>query len=605
VRLPDIPGYEISRELGRGGMARVYQATQLKFGRQVALKVMLPHFAETPGAAERFLAEGRMTAGLNHPNILSMFDIGCHEAQYFLAAELLPGGTLSELAPSFFTLEHKLRTVRGIARGLGYAHAHQIVHRDIKPVNILFRDANQPVITDFGIAKALGEPYGVHTQTGTVLGTPHYMSPEQAQGLPLDGRSDWYSLGVVLFELLAGHKPFDAPDPIAILFKHLQDPIPELPDELGGLQPIVSKLMAKSRDARYQSANELVDALSPWINRSAALVIPSVSGVPTEPLHFYTCATPAAQPPLANTTPTQKMTEALPPAAASTQAEAMHAPAPRATSPYAAPVPMPMPATSLAQRWTVLSWPRLLLCSAVAILGLSWFLLQPPVVQRPAEQTLAQADGFAPDVQLLALVRTRIAAGELIEPEGNAALDLLENYLRERPSAPEALQLLQDIAEALVAKAKASIQADDRAAAFALLAKANQRFPNHAALQELSAELQLAIDRREASEAASSSTGGNQGDLLVRAQRLMDEGKRVYPPGDNAVVLLNQLLEKDANNAQALQLLQQIARDYERVARTWQSRGRNDFALQATTNGLAARPNDEALLQLKAELARP
>jgi serine/threonine-protein kinase PpkA len=203
-----VPGYRIVRLLGRGGMATVYLAVQESLGREVALKLLAPELAEDPIAAERFIREARTAARLEHRHIVGVHDVGKHESQPYLSMEYMPGDSI---AGGAMQPAEALQVVREIALALDHAHQKGVVHRDVKPENILRRNDGSCALADFGIARTT-EPGKPLTQEGMTVGTPHYMSPEQVQGLPLDGRSDLYSLGVVLYQLLTGELPFRGTD---------------------------------------------------------------------------------------------------------------------------------------------------------------------------------------------------------------------------------------------------------------------------------------------------------------------------------------------------------------------------------------------------------
>ena len=255
----DIPGYRILRPLGEGGMASVFLAVQESLDREVALKVMAPALSANAEFAERFLQEGQITAKLSHANLVTIYDIGSHGSVYYLAAEYIPGGTLRQrIDAGKLTVAQALDVAVDIARGLDYAHAKGIVHRDVKPGNVLFRADGTAVLADFGIAKAIGATGGM-TVAGSSIGTPDYMSPEQAQGGPLlDGRSDLYSLGAVLFEMLSGHQPYESSDPFTVALMHVTQPIPELPEKTAWLQPLVDSLMAKSPESRVGNGEQFI-----------------------------------------------------------------------------------------------------------------------------------------------------------------------------------------------------------------------------------------------------------------------------------------------------------------------------------------------------------
>ena len=255
-----IPGYRILRPLGEGGMASVFLAVQESLDREVALKVMAPALSANAEFTERFLKEGRITAALNHPNLVTVFDIGSHGSVYYLAAEYIPGGTLREKIQAGIRVGEALDVACDVARGLDFAHAKGFVHRDVKPGNILFKADGIAVLADFGIAKAMDAQSGA-TMAGASIGTPDYMSPEQARAEAVDGRSDLYSLGAVLFEMIEGRPPYEAGDPFTVALMHVTQAVPELSPEHHWLQPLIDALMAKMPEHRVASGEEFVQAL--------------------------------------------------------------------------------------------------------------------------------------------------------------------------------------------------------------------------------------------------------------------------------------------------------------------------------------------------------
>jgi serine/threonine-protein kinase PpkA len=252
-----IPGFRLIRMLGEGGMATVHLAVQESLDREVALKVMSPTLAANAAFCEQFMKEGRIAAKLTHPHLMTVHDIGEENGVYYLASEYLPAGTLRDRMEGIGVAE-ALEIACDVAAGLAYAHENGFVHRDVKPGNIMFRADGTAVLADFGIAKAI-KTAASQTMTGNqAIGTPDYMSPEQAQANPVDGRSDLYSLGAVLFECLAGHKPYRAGDPYTVALMHVTEPVPKLPDQLQWLQPLIDRLMAKNPDARFMNGDAFI-----------------------------------------------------------------------------------------------------------------------------------------------------------------------------------------------------------------------------------------------------------------------------------------------------------------------------------------------------------
>jgi beta-lactam-binding protein with PASTA domain/tRNA A-37 threonylcarbamoyl transferase component Bud32 len=254
--------YELNHLIARGGMAEVYRAHDRLLNRPVALKVLFPELSIDRSFVERFRREAQAAANLSHPNIVPVFDWGEDTGTYFIVMEFIDGRPLSSILKSAgpLTAERTADIGAHVAAALGYAHKHGVVHRDVKPGNVLITDDGQVKVTDFGIARAVNTEESL-TQTGAVMGTATYFSPEQAEGLGVDARSDIYSLGVVLFEMVTGRPPFLGESPVAVASKHVRDN-PPAPRELNPLIPptfeaIILKSMAKNPAHRYATAEDL------------------------------------------------------------------------------------------------------------------------------------------------------------------------------------------------------------------------------------------------------------------------------------------------------------------------------------------------------------
>jgi serine/threonine protein kinase len=272
-----VPGYEILRLLGSGGMSTVYLAVQRSLDRKVALKIMRRSGDSASDDARqmerRFLLEGRMMAKLSHRNIVAVYDIVSNESIAYIAMEYLGGGALSDRMRTGIALADAVSVIVQIAGALEFAHGHGVVHRDLKPANIMFRENGTPILTDFGIARYQDKQATRLTQTGMLVGTPTYMSPEQINGQEVDGRSDQYSLGILFYELLTGSPPFRGDTPIAVLMMHLTQPPPPLPDELRAFQDVFDRLLAKDRDARYANLSEFSTDLKSRVTDSDTLLM--------------------------------------------------------------------------------------------------------------------------------------------------------------------------------------------------------------------------------------------------------------------------------------------------------------------------------------------
>jgi serine/threonine protein kinase/beta-lactam-binding protein with PASTA domain len=254
--------YELVRKIARGGMAEVFAARDLLLDRQVALKVLFPELSVDPAFVERFRREAQAAASLSHPNIVSVYDWGEFERTYYIVMEFVDGRPLSQVLRTEGPLapERAALIAADVAAALSFAHRHGVVHRDVKPGNVLITDDNHVKVTDFGIARAANTQENL-TQTGAVIGTATYFSPEQARGDTVDARSDLYSLGVVLFEMVCGQPPFVADSPLSVAYKHVREDPPR-PRSLNpavppALEAIIGQALAKSPAARYQNAQEL------------------------------------------------------------------------------------------------------------------------------------------------------------------------------------------------------------------------------------------------------------------------------------------------------------------------------------------------------------
>ena len=254
--------YELNHLIARGGMAEVYRAHDRLLDRPVALKVLFPELSVDRSFVERFRREAQAAANLSHPNIVPVFDWGEDSGTYFIVMEFVDGRPLSSILKTAGPLaaDRTAEIAAPVAAALGYAHKHGVVHRDVKPGNVLITDDGQVKVTDFGIARAVNTEESL-TQTGAVMGTATYFSPEQAEGMGVDARTDIYSLGVVLFEMVTGRPPFLGDTPVAVASKHVRDHPPS-PRELNPSIPptfeaIILKAMDKNPDYRYATAEEL------------------------------------------------------------------------------------------------------------------------------------------------------------------------------------------------------------------------------------------------------------------------------------------------------------------------------------------------------------
>ncbi|MGB4688595.1 MAG: Stk1 family PASTA domain-containing Ser/Thr kinase, partial [Candidatus Nanopelagicales bacterium] len=266
--------YEIGAVIGRGGMAEVHEGRDLRLGRRVAIKILRPDLAKDPTFQARFRREAQSAASLNHPNIVAVYDTGQDTLSPegdngepavvvpYIVMEFVDGMTLRQIVASGRRLlpERALEITSGILSALDYAHRHGIVHRDIKPANVMLTRTGDVKVMDFGIARAINDVASTMTSASAVMGTAQYLSPEQARGEVVDARSDLYSTGVVLFELLTGKPPFTGDSAVAIAYQHVSE-MPAIPSTIDpGVSPeidaVVMRALAKRADDRYQSASD-------------------------------------------------------------------------------------------------------------------------------------------------------------------------------------------------------------------------------------------------------------------------------------------------------------------------------------------------------------
>ena len=304
--------YEVHRRLARGGMAEVFLARDQALDRPVAVKILFPEFATDPAFVERFRREAQAAANLSHPNIVGVYDWGSESGTYYIVMEYVEGQSLAEVIRSAGPLHPRraAEVIFEVAGALGFAHQRGVVHRDVKPGNVLISTSGVAKVTDFGIARALSSPDEDLTQAGSVMGTATYFSPEQAQGFQVDARSDLYSLGVVLYEILTGRPPFVGDSPVAIAYKHVQE-WPPRPSQFvsgvpTGLESVILRLLAKKPDQRYKSADDLRADLRRFLDGQTTLAEeelarPAAAAAVVAPVDNATIVNPVVVAPAATT----------------------------------------------------------------------------------------------------------------------------------------------------------------------------------------------------------------------------------------------------------------------------------------------------------------
>lgn len=524
-----IPGYKVIRQLGQGGTATVYLAIQNSFGREIALKVMSPLLNQDPTFAPRFAREARIVSQMHHASIVPVFDVGEHRRHHYLSMELLPGGDLRQrIVDGHCGPTAALGVMQAISSALEFAHRKGFVHRDIKPQNILFREDGTPVLTDFGIARAIDVGTSL-TAAGMFVGTPNYMSPEQVKGLELDGRSDLYSLGIVFYEMLTGSVPFQADSALSIALKHLSDPLPPLPPQLSMYQPFIDRLTAKDKDQRFANSTEVIRALStltdsphstlvrqpsgradgssrsnvgdrvlhakaprtarPWIPWTAAALVVVAIAAGTALMLPNRIADPQAVPPAANTTSMAANTST--PAASSPPIE----PETPAPDPAAAPADTPVasaPAMSTPPADTppVNAAPAKTPIRPAVAVESAQTREKKLAAERRVLEAAAAARRRQQIVALLADAQSSFDSGDLVHPSGDSAADHYRAILELQPQQPEAVAGLSRVTEALIAQAESARKANEVDQALQLLSDARSIRPDHPRIAKLQADLE-------------------------------------------------------------------------------------------------------------------
>jgi formylglycine-generating enzyme required for sulfatase activity len=495
-----VPGYTISKEIGVGGMATVYLAVQTSLEREVALKVMTPALVADPNFSRRFLMEARTLASLSHPNIVAVYDVGVTDQQlHYFSMQHLPGGDFAQRIKAGPPAPAEVaRVLAGVACALGFAHLRGFVHRDVSPANILFDASDNPVLTDFGIARAVTRTSRL-TNAGASVGTSHYMSPEQARGGNVDARSDLYSLGAVAYEALTGQPPFDGEDGFAIAYAHVFEPVPRLPPPLAAWQPLIDRALAKDPAARFPDSESFIAALEAvGAGAGFSVGLPSVrnTGVhaalppldPASAAPTVAVAAPGAGAPADAPEPPARAASRVPllavaaivlglaglGAAALMGGEgetppAAIAPPPAADAP-AAPVAAPAPRDAVAAPPQPAAGPLDAATDAADAAA------EDPEAARRAVETGVQD----PINALLALARADLAAQRLGNPPGRNALERnrlalrLAERVRAGADAARARQGLADTAAAYVELAERSLAAGDAKAFMDYLGRARE-----------------------------------------------------------------------------------------------------------------------------------
>ena len=517
----NIPGYTIHKEIGSGGMATVFLATQDSLGRDVALKVM--HEMESPHPEldsssteykDRFMHEGQDLASLQHPNIVTIHDISHSGETYYYAMELLKGGSLTDRMVTGVSLVDAFKIIIQIGSALECAHQNNIIHRDLKPSNILFRDKLTPVLTDFGIAKNTKRDTRI-TKTGALLGTPSYMSPEQCRGLPLDGRSDQYSLCILFFEMITGYLPFDATDSIAVAMKQVTEPVPRLPENLAALQPIIDIGMDKDPKRRFSSVAEFCRVLN------------EILGEDSLQDHMHEVTQKISVEGTSETHLNQQQTW-------------------QESSPLIEPSGLGMPTEdefwgkTRARPWLVV----LFFFATVGFAGHYYY----HEFWLKQQQPRTESDRFVP--VLMRKAERQVALSQLLEPVGNNAYETLMKVIELEPNHQPAIQMLDDVATTFEIEARDYLAKKEFEKVKTQLKKGFRFSPKHKGLLSVQQLLDEELNKIGNQEAVKKK--------LAKIEQLYQRKLYIRPVNENALQEVKRVLLLDPDNPTALEYRNKI-----------------------------------------------
>lgn len=557
-------------------MATVYLAIQESVDREVALKIMSPALLADPNFGERFLREAKIAARLHQRHVVGIHDVGRAGDYHYIAMEYLSGGAVLAKDGTARDVAFALRITREIAGALNYAQEKGFVHRDVKPDNILLRDDGSSALTDFGIARALDSALRM-TKTGAVVGTPHYMSPEQARGKQIDGRSDLYALGVVLYEMLLGRVPYHADDSLAIGIMHITQPVPSLPDSIGSLQPLMGRLLAKQPEERFQSGNEVAAAIAEIERRMADGALPELLGAPSA---FRREATPVDTYVGAVSTPAANARERAEPNMGRLDqiVAALDGDVMRAERGEANPGRNRAPASRGSHTGIVAAIVLLVLAIGV---GAAWHWqdrLRALLPRTEFNDTLSRA-------------QRALDAGNL---NGNQGVSARELYLAARAQDPDndnARRGLDAVGRKLLERADSAFRAGDFVAARPALDSARELLGGGAEVERIENGLKQAESR-----------GSETGQLLDQAQAALAQGRIVGEGG--AAALYQQVLSTEEANALAQAGLQKCADALAAQARVALAAGDADTAAARSDDITRVQPSYTGLPALRGELAQ-
>jgi serine/threonine-protein kinase PpkA len=604
-----ISGYKVERRIGEGGMASVHLAIQKSLDRPVALKVLNAVLTTDTKYSKRFVDEGRIIAALNHPNIITIYDVGVAQGIHYISMEYIQGGDLKNRMGQQLEPEATIELVSTIARALDFAHAAGVIHRDVKPANILFRPDGTPLLTDFGIAKRLDSDPTVGM---TVLGTPGYLSPEQAQGQTVDGRSDIYSLGVILHELLVGNRPFEADTEIATILKQLNEPVPDLPSALRRYQPLLHQMIATRPQDRFVDTAALLKFIEEhhladptWPARRSrrrsvaigigaglsfaalgALVAGRDLDLPAVIPEFVASLAPAppGSTPVVTRGPEPAATSASVPAATSASVPAATlAGVPAATSagvPAATSASVPAATSAGVPAATPKAKPETADSTPPKVTS-----RVPKKTRRASPAAAAAALSNSRVQRLLALGDEALAENRLAIPSRDSALAYFREALKLDPGNTTAKKGIAAVALRYAELVERDIRKRDFAAAKDRVALGLDAQPGNRRLRALS----KSVAGHFAQVAR----------LLASGERALKDYRLTTPPKDNALHYFDAVLALEPRNAQAKQGKARIAEGYARLAKDRIAKYQYDDAQELIRRGLQVQPGNRNLLALR------
>lgn len=575
----NIPGYQIKHQIGKGGMATVYLAIQQSLDREVALKVMSPILVADADFCTRFLKESKIIAKLAHPNIVTVYDTGAFETCYYMALEYAGGGNLSQrIKQGRLSRKQVLEILKKIAGALGYAHERGFIHRDVKPGNILFKTDETPLLTDFGIAKAVGSSTRL-TQIGMVAGTPQYMSPEQVMTQPLGPHSDLYSLGILFYEMLTGKLPYKGENSFAVALMHINDPIPKLPEEHADAQPLLDRLVAKDPAERFHNGRELIDAIEEFQASGTIPPLKSHTVIITDSNRAAARAQQAAsltpsEAPSENRSKTLILSDSPEGATLTTPGTQV-----RKKPSWPEIIPFPVTDTSSAsyRKWRT----GLLAGLLLTVLAGGGYLLHDRFSGTPKiEEVVIDA----PITNPTDLVRARLRYLEEAATANQRVLQL-------DPNNPLATENLQDLGDKYYELAEEAWSKAGKGLGLEVVEQGLRFVPEHDRLSALNTEI--------ASQTGTDADKAAIQRWLAEAEDYLGASQFFFPVGENAVESYRQVLRVDPTNEQALRGLNEMAGLFEQAARDDLINGRIQQGIDSLEQGLMINPNHPGLLELQ------